>query len=78
MLSTLFQPCEIKVNFIQNVVFLRPPQNPSGDHDHRTHELPPMSNDELVRGIIHLYVPVRAPAHASRPGTSMASACSSK
>ncbi|KAI3627928.1 hypothetical protein CBS14141_001929 [Malassezia furfur] len=47
MLSTLFQPCEIKVNFIQNVVFLRPPQNPSGDHDHRTHELPPMSNDEL-------------------------------
>ncbi|WFD02796.1 hypothetical protein MOBT1_001481 [Malassezia obtusa] len=60
MLSTFFQPCEIKVNFIQNVVFLRPPQNPTGDHDHRTHELPPLSNDELVRGIIHLYVPVRA------------------
>lgn len=57
MLSTIFQPCEIQVNFIQNVVFLRPPECASLDHEHRTNELPPLSNDELVRGIIHLHVP---------------------
>ncbi|WFC98480.1 hypothetical protein MYAM1_001208 [Malassezia yamatoensis] len=47
----------MRVNFIQNVVFLRPPQNPTGDVEQRTHEQPPLSNDELVRGIVHLYVP---------------------
>ncbi|WFD28335.1 hypothetical protein MNAN1_003344 [Malassezia nana] len=57
MLSAIFQPCEIQVNLIQNVFFLRPPQRPALDHEHRTHELPPLSNDELVRGIIHLNVP---------------------
>ena len=48
----------MRVNFIQNVVFLRPPQNPNGDLEQRTHEQPPLSNDELVRGIVHLFVPV--------------------
>ena len=57
MLSTLFQPCEVKVNLIQNVIFLRPPLKAQLDHEQRKHELPPLSNDELVRGIIHLYVP---------------------
>lgn len=57
MLSTIFQPCEIQVNLIQNVFFLRPPQRPAMDHENRAHELPPLSNDELVRGIIHLHVP---------------------
>jgi len=57
MLSTIFQPCEIQVNLIQNVFFLRPPQRPAMDHENRTHEQPPLSNDELVRGIIHLHVP---------------------
>ncbi|WFD20679.1 hypothetical protein MCAP1_002930 [Malassezia caprae] len=57
MLSTIFQPCEIQVNLIQNVFFLRPPQRPAMDHENRTHDLPPLSNDELVRGIIHLNVP---------------------
>lgn len=42
---------------IQNVVFLRPPQRATMDHENRTHELPPLSNDELVRGIIHLNCP---------------------
>ena len=67
MLSTLFQPCEIKLNFIQSVVFLRPPQSASVDHKNRVNELPPWSNDELVRGIIHLYVPVRTLSNAVRP-----------
>jgi len=58
MLSTLFSPCEVKVNLIQNVVFLRPPQKPALDQDHRQHELPPLSTDELVRGIVHVFVPV--------------------
>ncbi|AXA48988.1 uncharacterized protein MRET_1277 [Malassezia restricta] len=57
MLSTIFQPCELQVNLIQNVIFLRPPQRAELDAEHRTHELPPLSNDELVRGIIHLYAP---------------------
>ena len=57
MLSTIFQPCEIQVNLIHNVFFLRPPQRPTMDHENRTHERPPLSNDELVRGIIHLHVP---------------------
>lgn len=61
MLSTIFQPCEIQVNLIQNVVFLRPPLRATLDHEHRTHELPPLSNDELVRGIIHLHAP--SPRH---------------
>lgn len=57
MLSSIFQPCEIQVNMIQNVVFLRPPQRPTLDHENRTNQLPPLSNDELVRGVIHLHVP---------------------
>ena len=57
MLSTIFQPCELQVNLIQNVIFLRPPQRAELDAEHRTHELPPLSNDELVRGIMHLYAP---------------------
>lgn len=65
MLSTLFQPCEVKVNLIQNVTFLRPPQRPKLDYENRQNELPPLSNDELVRGIVHLFVPVCRPANQS-------------
>ncbi|WFD06820.1 hypothetical protein MVES1_002174 [Malassezia vespertilionis] len=57
MLSTLFQPCELSVNLIQNVIFLRPPQRSATDHDNQENGLPPLSNDELVRGLIHIYVP---------------------
>ncbi|WFD31311.1 hypothetical protein MSPP1_002345 [Malassezia sp. CBS 17886] len=57
MLNTLFNPCEIQINFIQNVVFLRPSHLPHVDQENQRNKLPPLSNDELVRGIIHLFVP---------------------
>ncbi|WFD36001.1 hypothetical protein MCUN1_002872 [Malassezia cuniculi] len=57
MFSSILNPCEVKVNLIQNVVFLRPSQQPQLDRDHRANELPPLANDELVRGIVQVYVP---------------------
>lgn len=57
MLSSILHPCEVKVNLIQNVIFLRPSHQAQLDRDYRANELPPLSNDELVRGIVHVYVP---------------------
>lgn len=53
MFSTFFQPCELKLHLLQNAVFLHPPDRPLPD----THERPPMANDEVVRGLVELYVP---------------------
>lgn len=53
MFSTFFQPCELKLHLLQNAVFLHPPDRPLPE----THERPPMANDEIVRGLVELYVP---------------------
>uniref|UniRef100_V5EHK6 Cyclin binding protein n=1 Tax=Kalmanozyma brasiliensis (strain GHG001) TaxID=1365824 RepID=V5EHK6_KALBG len=53
MFSTFFQPCELKLHLLQNAIFLHPPDRPLPD----THERPPMANDEVVRGLVELYVP---------------------
>ncbi|SNX81789.1 uncharacterized protein MEPE_00494 [Melanopsichium pennsylvanicum] len=53
MFSTFFQPCELKLHLLQNAVFLHPPDRPLPD----SHERPPMANDEIVRGLVELYVP---------------------
>ena len=58
MLSSILHPCEVKVNLIQNVIFLRPSHQAQLDREYRENELPPLSNDELVRGIVHVFVPV--------------------
>ncbi|PWZ02555.1 hypothetical protein BCV70DRAFT_155607 [Testicularia cyperi] len=53
MFSTFFQPCELKLHLLQNAVFLHPPDRPLPE----THDRPPMANDEIVRGLVELYVP---------------------
>ncbi|KDN52448.1 hypothetical protein K437DRAFT_266634 [Tilletiaria anomala UBC 951] len=54
MLSSLFQPCEIKLHLLQNSLFLHPPDRTTrGDQE----ALPPTSQDELVRGLVELWVP---------------------
>ncbi|KAI3482726.1 hypothetical protein L1887_54481 [Cichorium endivia] len=53
MFSTFFQPCELKLHLLQNAVFLHPPDRPLPE----SHERPPMANDEIVRGLVELYVP---------------------
>ncbi|SPO20138.1 uncharacterized protein UTRI_00534_B [Ustilago trichophora] len=53
MFSTFFQPCELKLHLLQNAVFLHPPDRPLPE----THERPPMANDEIVRGLVEVYVP---------------------
>ncbi|SJX60512.1 uncharacterized protein SRS1_10142 [Sporisorium reilianum f. sp. reilianum] len=53
MFSTFFQPCELKLHLLQNAVFLHPPDRALPE----THERPPMANDEIVRGLVELYVP---------------------
>ncbi|CCF54214.1 hypothetical protein NDA11_006277 [Ustilago hordei] len=53
MFSTFFQPCELKLHLLQNAVFLHPPDRPLPD----THVRPPMANDEIIRGLVELYVP---------------------
>ncbi|EPQ26220.1 uncharacterized protein PFL1_06934 [Pseudozyma flocculosa PF-1] len=53
MFSTLFQPCELRLHLLQNAIFLHPPDRPLPE----SHERPPQANDELVRGMVELYVP---------------------
>lgn len=53
MFSTFFQPCEVKLHLLQNAIFLHPPDRPLPE----SHERPPMANDEVVRGLVELYVP---------------------
>ncbi|KAJ9476690.1 Cyclin binding protein [Pseudozyma hubeiensis] len=53
MFSTFFQPCELKLHLLQNAIFLHPPDRPLPE----SHERPPMANDEIVRGLVELYVP---------------------
>ncbi|PWN53084.1 hypothetical protein IE53DRAFT_366646 [Violaceomyces palustris] len=53
MFSSLFQPCEMKLHLLQNAVFLHPPNYPLPSE----HDRPPQANDEIVRGLVELYVP---------------------
>lgn len=54
MLSTFFQPCDIRLHLLQNVIFVRPPPPaaPAG-----AAFTPPSSEDELVRGLVEVRVP---------------------
>ena len=54
MLSSLFQSCDIKLHLLQNAVFLHPPDRTRRNH---SEEAPPSANDELVRGLVELWVP---------------------
>ena len=55
MLSSFFQPCDIKIHLLQNAIFIHPPDRA---HSPRTSdETPPSANDELIRGLVELWVP---------------------
>lgn len=55
MLSSLFQPSELKIHLLQNVVFVHPPEG--GPRRPQAEDAPPQTDDELVRGLIELHVP---------------------
>lgn len=55
MLSTFFQPSEVKIHLLQNVIFLHPPEAPTTRPP--ATDAPPQTDDELVRGLIELHVP---------------------
>ncbi len=56
MLSSLFQPCDVKIHLLQNAIFLHPPERaqPAASDDAAA---PPSGNDELIRGLVELWVP---------------------